>query len=352
MALHDVFRGEHYTLDRNNMLPTGVFVPGGGVFTGNLNTVSVNRSQRHFLRFENDLFNQLEATWKVAGAGIQHKVLVGLEVGRQSADGHTLQYNAPAVALIDPVLTDVLPGAAPASNTATTARSDTAGLYLQDQLGLAEHWKALVGARLDYYQVSQQNLMAPFNQLGSLNREISPRVGLIYEPATDLSIYGTYSQSFSPAAGDGISTAANTQALSPLKATNYEIGMKQAFLGDTLSATAALFQLTRDITETSPVTNLTTTAGQQRSRGLDLVLAGRLTKRWSVSASYELIDPIIVNGGKDSAGILLDEARCAVAQAFLRNSASAYTTADLGDGFQDRRRRGLSRRSFQLQAIP
>lgn len=330
ITLHEVFRGEHYTLDRNNMLPTGVFLPTGGLYTGDLASVWVKRSQRQFLRFESDLFNQLEASWKTGSPGVNHNLLVGLEIGRQSAGSNSKQFNAPAVALVDPALTDVPAGAAPASFTATTARADTAGLYLQDQLTFSPQWKALAGVRLDYYAVAQQNKLAPFNQIKSLSHTVSPRVGIVYQPSRGFSLYGTVSQSFSPAAGDGISTAANTAALAPLKATNYEIGVKRSFLGGSLSATAAFFQLTRDITETNPLTNLTTAAGQQRSRGLDLVLAGRLTARWSVSASCELLDPVIVNGGLDSAGILLNGKTPSLVP---RNSASVYTTFDLDHGF-------------------
>lgn len=233
-ALHEVLRGEHYTLDRNNVLPTGVYLPAGGSYAGDLESVWVNRSQRHILRFENDLFNQLEASWKTASAGVGHDFLAGLEVGRQSAGSNSAQYNAPAVALIDPVLTEVPEGVALASHTAAADRADTAGLYLQDQLVFSPQWKGLAGVRLDYYEVLQQNKLAPFNQIESLSRTVSPRVGIVYEPVRDLSVYGTVSQSFSPAAGDGISTAANTAALAPLKATNYEIGIKESLLGDSL----------------------------------------------------------------------------------------------------------------------
>ena len=111
----------------------------------------------------------------VHASGIDHTVLVGLEVGRQSADSNSKQYNAPAVALVDPVLTDVPAGTNPASFTLTAARADTAGLYLQDQLTPLRKWKALVGVRADYYEVTQQSLLAPFSQLESLNRTVSPR---------------------------------------------------------------------------------------------------------------------------------------------------------------------------------
>jgi catecholate siderophore receptor len=330
LSLHDAFRAEHYTLDRNNMLPTGVYLPGGGVFDGDLGQVWVTRSQRRIERFENDLFNQLEATWQPRTAGADHRILAGLEIGRQSADASSTQTNAPPVALVDPVLTGLAPGTAPASATSTAVRADTVGLYLQDQLTFSRQWKALAGVRLDYFGVGQQNRLAPSNQIGSFDRTTSPRIGIVYEPVPDLSVYGTVSQSFSPAAGDGISTAANTAALAPLRATNYEIGAKRSFLGESLSATASIFQLTRNITETDPLTDLTTASGEQRSRGLDLVLSGRLTARWSVSASYELLDPEILDGGVDAGGVDLDGR---MPELVARNSASAFTTVDLGDGF-------------------
>ncbi len=47
VSLHEVFRAEHYVLDRNNVLPTGVYLPAGGVYNGNLDAVWVKRSQRH-----------------------------------------------------------------------------------------------------------------------------------------------------------------------------------------------------------------------------------------------------------------------------------------------------------------
>jgi len=328
--LHDSLRLEHATLDRNNLLPTGVFLPAGGVFNGDLDAVWVARSQRQILRFENDLFNQLETSGVFVAAGMEQHILAGVELGRQSAAVHSAQSNAPSVALIDPVLTGVPAGTAPASVTASEVRADTAGIYLQDQLTFSAQWKALGGVRLDNYSVSQRNLLAPFNLLEGSSRALSPRLGIVYEPLPDWSVYGTVSRSFSPAGGDGLSTAANTAALAPLETVNYEAGLKKNFRGGLLSATAALFQMTRNITETDPLTNLTTAAGKQRSRGLDLALAGQLSRRWAVSANYELLDAEIVNGGRDSAGILLNGRLPGLVP---RNSASVFCTYDPGHGF-------------------
>lgn len=49
-----------------------------------------------------------------------------------------------------------------------------------------------------------------------------------------------------------------------------------------------------------------------------------------MSASYELLDPVIVDGGLDSGGVLLNGK---IPSLVPRNSASVYTTFDLGHGF-------------------
>ncbi len=329
-SLHDSLRLEHATLDRNNLLPTGVFLPGGGSFNGDLDAVWVTRSQRQILRSENDLFNQLEMPVNIATAGVEQHLLAGLELGRQSAASHSAQYNAPPVALLDPALTSVPAGAAPASLSISRVRADTAGVYLQDQLTFSAHWKALVGVRLDDYSLSQRNLLAPFNLLESGSHTLSPRIGLVYEPLPSWSVYGTVGRSFSPAGGDGLSIAANAAALAPLETVNYEAGLKKNFCDGSLSASAAVFQMTRNITETDPLTNLTSAAGQQRSRGLDLALTGRVNRRWEISASCELLDPEIVNGGRDGASLLLNGRRPGLVP---RHNASIYCAFDLGHGF-------------------
>lgn len=327
-TLHDVARAEHYTLDRNNVLPTGVYLLSGGIFDGDLSAVWVTRSGRHILRRQNDLFDQLEGVWNTDAGGIAQEVLVGAEAARQTAGTKASQFAESPVALVDPVLTDRPAGEAPSSQTATEAGAGTAGLYAQDQLTFSRQWKALVGVRMDYFSVEQDSLLAPFPRLNNLSRSASPRAGLVWQPSKELSFYTSAGRSFQPS-GDGLSIAATNAALSPQETTSYEIGSKTDLAGGRLTATAALFQVERNISETNPLTTVVSNGGNQRSRGAEISLAGRLTAQWSVSAGYSLLDARIVNGGYDTGGILLDGRQPGLVP---RNNATLFTTFDLRDG--------------------
>jgi catecholate siderophore receptor len=328
-ALHDVARTEHYTLDRNNVLLTGVYLPEGGIFDGDLSSVWVTRSGRHILRHQNDLFNQLEWVWNSNAAGVSQEVLVGAEVAHQTAGTNAYQFAESPIALVGPVLTDRPASEAPSSHTATAVSADTAGLYLQDRLTFSSRWKALVGVRMDYFSVEQDSLLAPFPLLGNLSRAASPRAGLIWQPSKELSFYSSAGRSFQPA-GDGLSIAATNAALSPQETTSFEVGSKWDLIADRLTGTAAVFQVERNISETNPRTSVVSNVGNQRSRGIELNLDGRITKQWSVAAGYSLLGAEIVDGGYDSGGVLLNGRLPGLVP---RNSATLFTTFDLRHGF-------------------
>jgi catecholate siderophore receptor len=328
-TLHDVARTEHYTLDRNNVLPTGVYVPGGGIFDGNLSQVWVNRSGRHILRGQNDLFNQLESVWTIDAGGVTQKILLGLEVARQTAGTNSRQFAEAPVALVDPVLTDRPAGEAPSSHTWSAISSATAGLYLQDQIDISTQLKALIGVRFDYFSVEQDSLLPPTTDLSNLSRTASPRAGLVWEPAKGISMYSSVGRSFQPS-GDGLSIAATNAALAPQETTNYEVGSKMDLDGGRLTASAALFLVERNISETNPLNGTVSNVGNQRSRGIELAVAGHISRQWSLSAGYSLLDAVIVNGGYDSGGVLLDGRLPGLVP---RNSATLFTTYELPHGF-------------------
>jgi catecholate siderophore receptor len=328
-TLHDTARTEHYTLDRNNILPTGVYVPGGGIFDGNLSQVWVNRSGRHILRNQNDLFNQLETVWTTHAGGLTQKILLGLEVARQTAGVNSEQFAEAPVALVDPVLIGTPPGEAPSSHTRSAVSSDTAGLYLQDQIDFSAHLKALLGVRFDYFSVEQDSLLPPTADLYNLNRTASPRAGLVWEPTKRYSLYASVGRSFQPS-GDGLSIAATNAALAPQETTNYEVGSKMNMDGGRLTASVALFQVERNISETNPLNGTVSNVGNQRTRGVELAISGHLSRNWSISAGYSLLDAAIVDGGYDAGGVLLNGRLPGLVP---RNSSTLFTAYELPHGF-------------------
>jgi len=116
----------------------------------------------------------------------------------------------------------------------------------------------------------------------------SPRIGLIYKPVEAASLYASYSRSYLPQSGDQFTSLnPTTEALEPEEFDNLEVGVKWE-LRPALVFTAALYQLDRSNTRATLDGGVTVLTGEQRSRGLELQVAGDISKRWHVNAGYAL----------------------------------------------------------------
>jgi catecholate siderophore receptor len=120
----------------------------------------------------------------------------------------------------------------------------------------------------------------------------SPRLGLIFKPVVPLSVYGSYSLSYLPRAGEQlVSLSLSNQALEPEKFRNYEVGAKWD-LAPALAFTAAVYRLDRsNVIVPDPVDPaLSLLVDAQRTKGLELGLGGRLTRSWSLIGGYAYQD--------------------------------------------------------------
>jgi len=154
-----------------------------------------------------------------------------------------------------------------------------AGVYTQDLISLTEHWKVLAGLRFDYLTQTRHDYTAAGVNLDRTDRNWSPRVGLIYEPLDWVSLYATYSQSFSPLADTLISSGAfaNGSSLAPQKTTSFEVGSKFN-IGGRASSSVALFDMKQTNQQIADPSNPTYAlpVGTQHSRGFELSLTGEI----------------------------------------------------------------------------
>ena len=291
-TFRDVLRGASYTLDRNNTL------------VGSVNetalTASLNRT--NLRRQEDGVFNQSELVQKTRFGGVEHQILYGLELGRQTKDQRVVsQSKVATVSLLNPVL-PVLPltiNAAP--STDNTGVFNTTGLYLQDLAALGERWKLLAGLRLDRFEQSTVERLPGRSGLRRVDQNWSPRLGLVYQPTLEQSYYASVSRSFQPS-GEAFALAANNADIAPEQTVNRELGAKLDFLGGLLTATGSLFRLERTNIKTSdPATNTLIPVGTQRTDGAELALTGELGSGWQVAAGYAYLDGRVVSSvGIDS----------------------------------------------------
>ena len=125
-------------------------------------------------------------------------------------------------------------------------KSDTAALYLQDQVAINPQWKVLAGVRHDRFSVhfDDRRSTTPAVDLARTDTAYSPRVGLIWTPVKGATYYASYSESFLPS-GEQLGLATTTADLAPETARNYELGARWD-VRPALTLSTALFRTDRD----------------------------------------------------------------------------------------------------------
>ncbi|WP_396136482.1 TonB-dependent siderophore receptor [Chamaesiphon sp. VAR_48_metabat_403] len=167
-------------------------------------------------------------------------------------------------------------------------QTNSLGIYVQDQLALNDNLKFIVGGRFDFVDRKYEEFTTNTSSSGS-DSAFSPRVGVVYQPTKAISLYTSYTSSFTPPGGSyffGVDSS-----FKPERGNQYEVGVK-ADINDRLSATLALFDLTRANVTTADPDNPTVSiqVGEQKSQGLELSLAGKIAPGWNISTSYAYTD--------------------------------------------------------------
>lgn len=249
------------------------------------------RRQRRYRDFQSDdVALQAELQGTVRAGGLEQEVLVGLESYRFHMDSLMLRANpsasAPyAIDIFNPVYGQAQP--TPGRNTDTREKQRNTALYVQDTLKLGEQWRVMAGLRADNYDQSLQNRLNATTTVQTPSA-VSPRLGVSWLPSAGWTVYANAGKSFRPNTG---SDAAGN-AFTPEKARAFELGAKWESADQRLGATAALFDITKRNVLTSDPLNagFSAAAGEVRSRGLELDVAGRLSAHWRLNASLVFND--------------------------------------------------------------
>ncbi|RZJ09040.1 MAG: TonB-dependent siderophore receptor [Acidovorax sp.] len=247
--------------------------------------------QRRYRDFQSDdvaLQAELQGTLR-AGA-LEHEVLAGVETFRISMDSVMLRVNPSAAApyaidIFNPAYGQAQP--TPRPNTSTLEKQRNTALYLQDTIKLAPQWRLMAGLRADNYDQSLRNRLSDRTAVQSPSA-VSPRLGVSWLPSTQWTVYANIGRSFRPNTGSDV--AGN--GFDPERARAMEVGAKWESADQRLGATGALFDIRkRNVLTGDPVNaGFSVAAGEVRSRGLELDLAGRLSTHWRINASLVLND--------------------------------------------------------------
>ncbi|MEH2288673.1 TonB-dependent siderophore receptor [Nostoc sp.] len=203
-------------------------------------------------------------------------------------------------------------------------KSDSYGFYIQDQVTLAENLKLVLGGRYDIANSKAGNIGEELTE-SPQQQAFSPRVGIVYQPVEPISLYASYSRSFTPQGGQDF----NGNLFQPGRGTQYEVGVKVDF-NDKLSTTLSLYDLTRsNILTGDPdlarrALGFFVQVGEQRSRGIEFDVTGEILPGWNIVANYAFTNSIITEDNDYPVGDELDNVP--------KHSASLWTKYEIQSG--------------------
>jgi catecholate siderophore receptor len=176
-------------------------------------------------------------------------------------------------------------------NDDTSAQLEVFSAYIQDEIEVSEKLDIIIGARFDSFDITVDNLdPANIETRSRTDEKVSPRLGLVYKPQENVSLYASYSESFLPRSGEQFANInGNNNQLDPDEFTNLEAGLKWDFV-EGLSFTAAVFEIEQSSPQVSDNDPSTLDVIDSQITGFEAQMQGYLTDDWYITAGYSKLD--------------------------------------------------------------
>lgn len=259
-------------------------------------------------RYRGKIFsNQTNLNIGFNTGAVEHNMVVGMDLYKESYRKRPFSREVPAgrwaIDVTDPQHYYSGPTTIANSTSRAGAEVENIGLYVYDHANLSPNWEIAGGLRYDHYKARWYD--AEGNKTG--NRQSmsawSGRLGLIYKPVENGSIYLSYSQAEQPSVAAMATRSGGGEDSSDFsagKAKTWELGTKWELLNNNLFVTAALFQVEKtNPTDTDEFGTTTQYEGKDRVRGIELSASGNLTDRWSVFTGLSIQKGKIIKDGEN-----------------------------------------------------
>ncbi len=288
-------------------------------------TWTVTRNQPNNKDQENTiLVNQTSLSSKFDTGSFSHTANIGLELMSESQEASN--FFAPGFASVNTTFAPA--GSWPVANlynpnpyvtgynriangTGSYGKTDTVSVYGFDTMKINAQWQVTGGLRFDHYSTSYSAtaLVLPARTITPTDLDTSGdlwtgKIGLVYKPAENGSVYLAYGTSAQPPGGAnfalaaaGTGNSASRTDFKPQESSTTELGTKWDVLNKKLALTAALYrtEVTNEVVQ-DPTSLLYYQTGKKQVQGIELGVAGAITDRWRISAGYTTMDTSITNG--------------------------------------------------------
>jgi len=291
-------------------------------------TVARSRQGRH--QTNQILTNQTNLGTELTAGSVKHSLSTGFEFiyeKQNQANAQTLtDTTLPATLqqaranLYAPSVGDVflIP---PHKGAYTKGDTISAAIYAFDTMKLSERWLLNAGLRWEKFHtetngstftaatatVPESLVQNP--QLSLTDSLVSWKVGAVFKPTPDSSVYATASNSYQPPGGANFSLSSSTTnqaspTLEPQEGSNIEIGAKWDLFDGKLAATAAAYRSENknELVSDGATPPTFSQIGKRRVDGIELGLVGQVMPALNLSAALACMDPQIIQGVPEGTG--------------------------------------------------
>jgi iron complex outermembrane recepter protein len=195
-------------------------------------------------------------------------------------------------------------GAIPTGTNTRIVKTDTNrfGIYAQDLISITTQFKVLAGLRWSWQeaQVNTHDLtktpIVITKDPKRIDDAFTPKVGLVFQPTKNISLFTSYSNSFTPNTG----TTVDGKAIEPSIIDQYEIGLKKDFWRGALSTNVTVYQITNsNLAQTAEFkadgsnntdTSIKVLSGETKSKGIEIDIIAKPVNGLNIIAGYSYND--------------------------------------------------------------
>jgi iron complex outermembrane receptor protein len=175
------------------------------------------------------------------------------------------------------------------------------GIYAQDLISVTEQFKVLAGIRWSWQEAQAETSDFIKNTVTEDKKRIdeafSPKVGLVFQPTKNTSLFASYANSFTPNSGFTV----NNEVIKPSVIDQYEVGVKKDFWRGIFSTNVTLYQITNsNLAQTAEFkadgvtqntdTNVKVLSGSTKSKGIEIDITAKPVEGLNIMAGYSYND--------------------------------------------------------------
>ena len=246
---------------------------------------------------------------------VKHQLFTGVDFENSYAQAYTFAFNEKAVLingkyvanLYDTInIFDFDPSTQrndiPNANNTKIVKTDTNrfGIYAQDLISITKKFKVLTGLRWSWQEAQATTSDLLKNTITKdakrIDEAFTPKLGLVYQPTRDLSLFASYANSFTPNTGVTI----YGEAIAPSLIDQYEVGVKKDFWRGLLTTNITLYQIVNsNLAQTAEFkadgsnntdTNVKVLTGETTSKGIEIDITAKPMNGLNIMAGYSYND--------------------------------------------------------------